>query len=127
MQQDLGNFFSQEMIPELYSKMQKTPYELIPYVMYTNRNPESGITNYVQSPKFSTGYAQLFNSLSFMTENHCYKPYPDRVKSAYHFITSLISYSSENGDMIREKRNLADEKIKIQEVFPLFHSLFSLF
>jgi len=123
MQQDLGNFFSQEMIPELYNKMQKTPYELIPYVMYTNRNPESGITNYVQGPKFSTGYAQLFNSLSFMTENHCYKPYTDRVKSAYHFITSLINYSSENGDMIREKRNLADEKIKIQEIFPLSYQL----
>lgn len=123
MQQDLGDFFSQEMIPELYEKMKSTPYELIPYVMYTNRNPESGITNYVQSPKYSTGYAQLFNSLSFMTENHCYKPYPDRVKSAYHFITSLLDYTSENGDIIREKRELADEKIKTQKIFPLSYEV----
>ncbi|MEA1876241.1 MAG: M14 family zinc carboxypeptidase [Bacteroidota bacterium] len=123
MQQDLGDFFSQEMIPELYKKMKLTPYELIPYVTYTNRNPESGITNYVQSPKYSTGYAQLFNSLSFMTENHCYKPYPDRVKSVYFYITSLIDYTSENGHMIREKRNHADEKIKTQEIFPLSYEL----
>ncbi len=123
MQQDIGDFFSQKMIPELYKKMKLTPYELIPYVMYTNRNPESGITNYVQSPKFSTGYAQLFNSLSFMTENHCYKPYPDRVKSAYHFITSLVSFTAENGDIIRETRNIADEKIKSQKVFPLSYKV----
>lgn len=123
MQQDLGDFFSNDMIPSLYKRMKETPYELIPYVMYTNRNPESGITNYVQTPKYSTGYAQLFNSLSFMTENHCYKPYPDRVKSLYHFITSLVDYTSENGDLIREKRNIADEKIKTQKVFPLSYSV----
>lgn len=123
MQKDLGDFFSQEMIPQLYKKMKLTPYELIPYVTYTNRNPESGITNYVQSPKYSTGYAQLFNSLAFMTENHCYKPYPDRVKSAYHFITSLIDYTAKNGDLIRGKRNLADEKIKTQQIFPLSYEL----
>ncbi len=123
MQTDLGDFFSQELVPALYEKMRQTPYELIPYPTYSNRNPESGISNYVQTPRYSTGYTQLFNAMSFMTENHCYKPYPDRVKSAYHFITSLVEYTSENGDMIREKRALADEKIKTQEIFPLNYEL----
>jgi len=123
MQEDLGNYFNQKMVPALYSKMKETPYELIPYPTYTNRNPESGIANYVQSAKYSTGYIQLFNSLSFMTENHCYKPYPDRVKSAYHFISSLVEFVSEDGSQIREKRDLANEKIKTQEIFPLSYEL----
>ncbi len=123
MQKDLGDYFSQDLVPALYEKMRNTPYELIPYPTYSNRNPESGISNYVQTPKYSTGYTQLFNSMSFMTENHCYKPYPDRVKSVYHFITSLVQYVSENGDIIREKRALADEKIKSQEIYPLSYEL----
>ena len=123
MQADLGKFFNEEMVPALYARMKETPYELIPYPTYTNRNPESGISNYVQSPRYSTGYTQLFNALSFMTENHCYKPFPDRVKAAYHFITSLVEYVSENGEQIREKRMLANEKIKTQEVFPLSYEL----
>ncbi len=123
MQADLGKFFNEDLVPALYEKMRETPYELIPYPTYTNQNPESGISNYVQTPKYSTGYMLLFNTMSFMTENHCYKPYPDRVKSAYHFITSLVEYTSENGDMIREKVNEANEKIKIQEVYPLSYEL----
>jgi hypothetical protein len=123
MQADLGKFFNEEMVPALYEKMRETPYELIPYPTYTNRNPESGIANYVQSAKYSTGYTQLFNTPSFMTENHCYKPYPDRVRAAYYFITSLVEYTSENGESIREKRNVANEKIKSQEIFPLSYEL----
>ena len=119
MQQDLGDYFYQNMIPSLYERMAKTDYELIPYVTYTNQNPESGITNYVQTPKYSTGYTQLFNSLSFMTENHCYKPYPDRVKSAYAFLISLVSYTHENGDRIREMKALADQKIMDQSEYAL--------
>ncbi len=51
MQKDLGDYFSQDLVPALYEKMRKTPYELIPYPTYSNRNPESGISNYVQTPK----------------------------------------------------------------------------
>ena len=123
MQADLGKFFNENLVPALYEKMRLTPYELIPYPTYSNKNPESGISNYVQTPRYSTGYMLLFNAMSFMTENHCYKPYPDRVKSAYHFITSLVEYTSENGDVIREKVDLANEKIKNQEVFPLSYEL----
>ena len=123
MQSDLGKFFNEKMVPALYVKMKKTPYELIPYPTYSNTNPESGISNYVQTPRYSTGYTQLFNSLSFMTENHCYKPYPDRVKSVNYFITALVEYAHENGDIIRKTRALANEKIKKQEVFALSYEL----
>lgn len=123
MQQDLGDFFSNEMVPELYQRMKQTDYDMVPYVMYTNRTPESGITNYVQTPKYSTGYTQLFNSLAFMTEHHCYKPYPDRVRSGYAFLKTLTEYTHDHGDLIREKRRVADEKIMEQSTFPLDYEL----
>jgi hypothetical protein len=34
-----------------------------------------------------------------------------------------VEYTSENGDVIREKRALADEKIKTQEIYPLSYEL----
>jgi len=123
MQAGLGQFFNTKMVPVLYDKMAKTPYELIPYPTYTNRDPSNGINNYVQTPRYSTGYTLLHNSLSFMTENHCYKPYKDRVLSAYYFITSLVEYTSENGDEIRQARQKAKEEIKTQSIFPLSYTL----
>ena len=101
----LENFLRNEMLPALYEGMAETPYELIPYVMFNNHNPENGIISYLQSPRVSTGYARMFNVLGFMTENHVYKPYPDRVKSVYHFITKLTGFTSRHAEKIAWLQN----------------------
>jgi len=115
----VGRFFKEKMIPAMYEKMATTPYELIPYAEYTNQSPESGITNYVQTPRYSTGYTLLFHTLTQMTENQCYKPYPDRVKSVYQFIVKLIEFTAENGDEILKVRAKSREEVKSQRVFAL--------
>jgi len=115
----VGDYFFDHMIPAMYEKMRSTPYELIPYAEYTNQSPESGIINYVQTPRYSTGYTLLFHTLTQMTENHCYKPYADRVKSIYHFILKLIEYTEENGEEIAEVRAKSKEQVKTQKEFAL--------
>ncbi|MCD6331792.1 MAG: hypothetical protein J7L89_00815 [Bacteroidales bacterium] len=123
MPQAIGDYFEQVMMPAMYKKMRTTPYELIPYVQYVNRNPEAGITNYFQTPRFSTGYTLLFNSFTQMTENHCYKPYPDRVKSIYHFILKLIEFTHENADEMGQVRQKSKEQVKNQKVFALDYAV----
>lgn len=123
MPEPVGNFFAQTMIPAMYAKMRTTPYEMIPYAEWDVASPEKGIANYVQTPRFSTGYAQLFHSLPQMIENHCYKPYPDRVKSIYHFILKLIEFTEENGVRISQVRAESKEKVKSQKVFALKYEI----
>ncbi len=113
----LGSFFRDKMIPYLYEHMEKTGYELIPYVNYLNESPKDGISLDIQPPRFSTGYAGLFNTLGFMTENHIYKDFPDRVKSVYHFLDALVSFTEENGEEIARLREQANEEVRDQDEF----------
>jgi hypothetical protein len=119
MPKPVGDFFAGTMIPAMFEKMRSTPYELIPYAEWDVASPENGIANYVQTPRYSTGYALLFHSLPQMIENHCYKPYPDRVRSIYHFILKLVEFTWENGDRISEVRAESKELVKTQKEFAL--------
>jgi hypothetical protein len=123
MPQAVGDFFSQTMIPAMYGRMKATPYEMIPYAEWDVASPEQGFANYVQTPRYSTGYTQLFCTLPQMIENHCYKPYPDRVRSIYHFIVELIGFTSEKGGKIAEVRRAAKEQVKLQKEFALTYTL----
>ena len=119
----LENFLRDSMLPALYQGMKQTPYEMIPYVVFNNRNPENGIISYMQSPRVSTGYAQMFNVLGFMTENHVYKPYPDRVQSLYHFIRELTAFTNAHSNMIRDLRAQAQEKTRKKKTYTLEYKL----
>jgi hypothetical protein len=123
MPEPAGKFFAETMIPDMYARMRSTPYEMIPYAEWDVATPEKGIANYVQTPRFSTGYAQLFCTLPQMIENHCYKPYPDRVKSIYHFILNLIDFTGVNSSRISEVRAESREKVKLQKDFALTYRL----
>ncbi|MFA6126821.1 MAG: M14 family zinc carboxypeptidase [Bacteroidales bacterium] len=123
MPDPVGNFFAQSMIPALYEKMRATAFEMIPYAEWDVVSPEKGIANYVQTPRYSTGYTQLFNCLPQMIENHCYKPYADRVKSIYLFILKLVEFTNENGSRISEARTASKEKVKTQKEFALKYEI----
>ena len=115
----LGEFMNETMVPDLFQKMDDGPYEMTPYVNTMFGSPDRGIAGFLETGRYSSGYAALFNTLSFMTENHSYKPFRDRVLSAYHFIVALTEFTSENADKIGDIRKKANEAIKTQEEFPL--------
>ncbi len=121
----LDEFFTNKMIPELFKEMAKTEYELTPYVypMDYSKGPESGIRAYMDYPKISTGYASLFNSMAFMTENHIFKDYKDRVKSVWLFEKALIKFAKENSAEINNKQKLANEFTTTKREFAIEYQL----
>ncbi|MGC9344280.1 MAG: M14 family metallopeptidase [Bacteroidales bacterium] len=108
----LSDFLYEEMLPELYERMEAGPYEMTPYVMNRDyRNPENGIVAFMDHPRYTTGYASLFNVLGFTTEAHMFKPFRDRVLATYHFIMNVSQYASENSEKIQILRSLAKEQM----------------
>jgi hypothetical protein len=107
MYPEMEKFFRARMLPELYSRM-RTEYnnEMVPYVQYTDRGEIKAIMGFEEHLYYSTGYASLFNSFSFMTETLTYKPYAERVKGTLQFITELVRFTSEN---FREMLSLRKE------------------
>jgi murein tripeptide amidase MpaA len=102
----MGRFLKEEMTPELYRRMNtETPWGMVPYVsMVESGNIRKGIMGFNDHPYYSSGYASLFNSFAFITENLVYKPFPERVKSTCDFIRFLAEFTSANSGRIRQLR-----------------------
>ncbi|WP_158857270.1 M14 family metallopeptidase [Lunatibacter salilacus] len=119
----LGEYLESSMEPQLYRHMEEEGFPLVPYVNAWGGKPEDGWPQFKDSGRYSSGYAALFGTLSFMPETHMLKPYPERVSSTYALFEAFLAVIEKEGkhilEMVREDR--AD--LKQREVFALNHQL----
>lgn len=101
----LKPFLSEQIEPFLYEEMKKSGFECSPYVSSMHKTPDKGIKAFLDRPRYSTGYAALFNTIGFTTEAHMFKAYSDRVEATLSFLKQVIRFSEENAsDLIRYKQ-----------------------
>ncbi len=115
----LSEYVSNQMIPDLYDGMKNAGFEMIPYVNSIEETPDAGITGFLETQRYSTGYAALHNSIGFMPETHMLKPFSQRVESTYQFMSNVINIVQRDAKQIGENKREADEKIKQQAIFNL--------
>jgi hypothetical protein len=115
----LSSYLTKTLVPDLYSQMKGKGYELIPYVNSISETPESGITGYIESPRYSTGYAALHNTIGFMPETHMLKTFDKRVESTQKLLHTYVSIISRDAKVIGENKRKADEFTAQQKDFPL--------
>ncbi|MBL4735884.1 MAG: hypothetical protein JKY18_11225 [Flavobacteriales bacterium] len=115
----LSTYVKEKMNPVLYEAMEKNKYEMIPYVNSFGKTPESGIIDFLETPRYSTGYAALFNTIGFTTESHMFKPFKDRVLGTWHFINSVIDFVQKNHKEIGEVRAEAKSLTSAQISFDI--------
>lgn len=116
----LGEFLHTKMEPYLYRRMKEAGFPMTPYV--TNFGPnvtKEGFSGFIDYPRYSTGFAAMFQTLGFMPETHMLKPYKDRVKATYDLLDIFLTFTAENGTTIRELRRKDREAVKKQASFPL--------
>jgi hypothetical protein len=92
----LGNYLHTKLEPAIYAAMQAKNNAIAPYVNVWGWDAKQGWTQFFDSPRYSSGYATLFNTLAFVTETHMLKPYPARVQATYQLMQSFIEYASTN-------------------------------
>ncbi len=115
----LSGFMTGEMLPFLYERMSAAEFPMVPYVHTRGKTPESGIKDYLETPRYSSGYSTLFNAFGFITETHMLKPYKDRVEATYRFLVEMIRFMEREHEQILEKRARAKKKVKSQNAFPI--------
>ncbi len=115
----LGNFFKNEMYPEMVKNMQKKKIDVIPYVNVHSTTPDKGFEQFTDTPRYATGYTTLFNTLGFVPETHMLKPYQDRVKTTYEFMVTAINYTDANWEKIKQIRKDNLESFKTGNQYPL--------
>lgn len=120
---DLGAFIENNMRPEIEADLLKKDIIITPYVNVWGSTPEAGFSQYFDSPRYSTGYTTLFNSLGFMVETHMLKPYKQRVEQTYSLLESAIDFTIKNGSKIKELRKNAVANILEKKSYPITYQV----
>lgn len=101
---NLGTYFNEQMMPAILKDLKAKKIESVPYVNIHNDVPEKGFAKSMETPRFSTGYASMFNTLGAMVETHMLKKYSDRVKVTYEYMLSTLNFTDKNAGEIKKKR-----------------------
>ncbi len=100
----LGDFMNDEMMPALVKDLQKKKIETTPYVDSFKDTPDKGFGQFVDSPRYTTGYTSLFNTIGFVVETHMLKKYAERVKMTYEYMKTTMDFTDANYQKIKELR-----------------------
>ncbi|MEX0967178.1 MAG: M14 family metallopeptidase [Bacteroidia bacterium] len=115
----LATYLEKDLEPALYKRMAQKGFPMTPYVNTLATIPDSGLVAYLETPRYSTGYAALFNCIGFTSEAHMWKPYKERVEGTYHFLESLLEKMNINHKEIGLLKAKADLLSSRQKNFPL--------
>jgi len=116
---DLGDYLHLQMMPKLEQKLTTKNWDITPYVNIFNQVPEKGFSQFMDSPRYSTGYTTLWNTLGMMVETHMLKPYKQRVDGTYELMKSMIEIVEEDHTNIKTLRDNAHLDILEGGNYPL--------
>ncbi len=115
----LADYEQKILVPYMNAEMIKRNFEMTPYVNELKETPDSGIVAFLESPKFSTGYASLFNCIGFVTETHMLKPFSQRVHSTYAFLNCWMQKANDDYKTIHQLHQKADDAVAQQQMFSM--------
>jgi len=119
----LGEYLNKTFEPGLYASMKEKGYDPIPYVNAFGDTPDNGWPEFFESPRYSSGYAALWHTFSFISETHMLKPYDQRVKATYELMKSFIDFTAKNSATIKQLRDQTKQSVKTQAEFPISWTL----
>ncbi|MBX2827142.1 MAG: M14 family metallopeptidase [Flavobacteriaceae bacterium] len=115
----LGDYLHTSFTPQLEDSLAQKNWDITPYVNVWGTTPENGFTQFMDSPRYSTGYTTLYNTLGMMVETHMLKPYKDRVEGTYELMKSFIAIADNEAEVIKELRKNAMTRFKVGDEYPL--------
>ena len=119
----LGGWLRDTFEPRLYNGMRDKKWDMVPYVSFETGSPDKGMMMFYDPPRYSSGYAALFQTIGFVPETHMLKPFKDRVLSTYAFSQTIIEQASEKAGELIEERKKAKAAVRSAASFPLRWSL----
>lgn len=114
----LGGWLKDNFEPQLYKGMTEKKWDMVPYVNFETETPDKGMEMFYDPPRYSSGYAALFQTIGFVPETHMLKPFKDRVLSTYAFSHTVIDIASINAIELLYLRKKARAEVVIEKSFP---------
>lgn len=116
---ELGAFLRAEMLPEIYRAMEARGWPVCPYVNPIKDSPDQGIAEFLEVPRFSTGYAALHHTIGFMPETHMLKPFADRYAAMRALVETALGFTVAHAERIQGLRQAARQQGTQQTQWPV--------
>ena len=115
----LGPFLQDTMLPHIFAHMEQAGWPTCPYVNPVKDSPDHGIAEFLEVPRFSTGFAALHHVIGFMPETHMLKPFADRYASMRALLDITMAFTVQHGEQIRQLRAQAKATGRTQAEWPI--------
>ena len=115
----LGRFLSETMLPHMFAEMEQRGWPTCPYVNPVKDCPDHGIAEFLETPRFSTGFAALHHTIGFMPETHMLKPFAERYESMRALVETALDFTIANASQIRALRRAARDEGKTRREWPI--------
>jgi hypothetical protein len=115
----LRNYMNSEMMPFIVKDLEQKNIPTTPYVNAFSETPDNGFVQFSDTPRYTTGYTSLFNTIGFVVETHMLKKYADRVKVTYEYMISTINFMELNYQKIKEMRAKNEKQYQPKEKYPV--------
>jgi Zinc carboxypeptidase len=109
---ELGQFLRATILPAIYDAMEQRGWPTCPYVNPVHTSPDQGIADFLEVPRFSTGYAALHHCIGFMPETHMLKPFADRYESMRTLLQVILEFTVQHGAQIQALRRAAKQQVR---------------
>ena len=110
-----SKWLKEDYLPFVTSQMESSGTPIAPYMDFVQwHNPKSGIRAYMETPRYSGGYAAVNNRPALLIESHMLKDYKTRVTATYHML--LHSLKMISSDYIKLKQLNAEADIKASQL-----------
>ena len=114
---ELGEYVHESLMPQLHDSLFNSGWDITPYVNVFNSPPENGFQQFMDHPRYSTGYTTLWNTVGMMVETHMLKPYDKRVEGTYELLHKMIAIAEKDGNEIRTMRDTAFASVNAKEYY----------
>ncbi len=115
----MGAYMKDKMTPGLMAMMKSLGTEICPYVSTRRETPDDGLEAFLETPRFGTGYAALFNTLGFVLESHMLKPFPLRMEATRQLLHVMLAYTASHAAEIIRIRMESNLECSRKAEFPL--------
>jgi hypothetical protein len=115
----LGNYIDEVFEPFCYKGMRDRGFDPTPYVNAWGSTPDKGWSQFMDWPRYSTGYAALFHTIGYMSETHMLKTYQQRVEATYALMETMLEFLDEKGKELIDLRKQKKESIATMREFEI--------
>ncbi len=116
---ELGTYLRNTMLPHIYHEMEARGWPTCPYVNPIKESPDQGIAEFLEVPRFSTGYAALHHTIGFMPETHMLKPFADRYASMRALVEAALAFTVTQAEKIQALRHAAKHESSRKAHWPV--------